>query len=59
VLPILGRGSMDRRFPRLVDRLIADGADTGPVTSASENDEVLLLGVWSTGLAIWDREGRP
>ena len=45
VLPILGRGSIDRRFPRLVDRLIDDGADTGPVTSASENDEALLLGV--------------
>lgn len=43
MLPILGRGSMDRRFP-LVDCLIADGADTVPVTS-SENDEVLLLGV--------------
>lgn len=45
MLPILGRGSMDRRFPRLVDRLIADGADTEPVSSASENEEVLLLGV--------------
>lgn len=45
MLPILGRGSMDRRFPRLVDRLVADAADTGAVSSTSENDEVLLLGV--------------
>jgi hypothetical protein len=45
VLPMPGRGSIDRRFPRLVDRLIAEDADTGPVSSASENDEVLLLGV--------------